>query len=82
MAEPIRARLRRLPLLRGLEPNANALATSQDFQFTGIFHNNHGDSLELFCHDSFIYTPKEPKNPADEAAGTSQMSQGSILHFP
>ena len=45
VAEPIRARLRRLPLLCGLEPNTTALATSQDFQFTGIFHNNHSDSL-------------------------------------
>lgn len=58
VAEPIRARLRRLPLLRGLEPNAAALATSQDFQFTDVVHNNR-NSLELFCHHSFIYTPKE-----------------------
>lgn len=31
------------------------------FQFTGIFHNSYGDSLELFCHDTFIYKPKTNK---------------------
>lgn len=50
------------PLWAGAKRHS-ALTSSQDFQFTGIFHNNHHDSLERFCHDSFIFTPKERKTP-------------------
>lgn len=78
VAEPIRARLRRLPLLRGLEPNATALATSQDFQLTGVFR------ISTVIHSPvttalFIQQKRgKKKTPADEPAGTSQMFQSSI----
>lgn len=61
-AEPIRARLRRLPLLCGLEPGATARSHRHK---TSSLQAVFTISTVIHCHDGFISTPKARKAPLE-----------------
>lgn len=71
VAQPIRARVRRLPLLRGLEPNAT-LRSHRTLSGYAVFLRD-DDSLYLRCHDSFIYTSNKRRPPLVSLPGIPQM---------